>query len=505
MPRILSLLCCAATLAHSEPSASQQKSLDAMFAVFEKPGDRLTARELMKYALEGAVAGAPPEKIGRALQLLREQQELRPGNVNFGNFRWYRGQPEVIDRNAVQFVCQNAMVLAPGHPDKLTAGNDKALRVLMKDAAQGCLKQTVKPGYTNIFLMKAANLVLLGQYLDSPGLTEQGRANLREWFEWTKTNGITEYNSTTYTGIDMDCAAQLLRLAKDPRDRETGRAILQLLWIEVAANWFEPAKRLGGSHSRDYNYLAGIGAADVQLAANGWIPAGKPEALGAETAGHVWISPKEWSDSIRNTVPREVIQRWLSGPGGLATHWITADYSIGTSGTGKAYDDKVFAVQFAGARSDPMAYFLMESRNDPYGVSKEPDSNGHGKTLHLRPALATVQFKDRVLLLAADDTEKPKHLRPVPELKGLWSHLVFPSDAVVCHADGSPLAAGNIPVDKAVFLRKGRVTLALRFIDARKEWDNSTHLPITLSSMAAHIKPHASPSNTVSARTLAWA
>ena len=157
-----------------------------------------------------------------------------------------------------------------------------------------------------------------------------------------------------------------------------------------------------------------------------------------------------------------------------------SNYSIGTCGTGKAFDDKVFAVHFAGGRRAPMAYFVMESRNDPYGVSKEPDSNGHAKTLHLRPALATVQNKDRVLLLAADDSEKPKHLRPVPELKGLWSHLVFPADATVCYADLSPVVVGNVHGDKAVFLRKGKVTLAVRFIAARKEWSANRCLPVTL-------------------------
>ncbi len=480
MHRAFLLFCLAALPVLAQPTASQQKSLDGMFAGLEKAGDRLSARDLMKYTLEASVAGDSSARVGQALKQLREQQELRADNPNFGNFRWYRGQPEVRDRNAVEFVCQNAMMLALGYPGKLPAEHEQAFRILMKDAAHGCLKQSVKPSYTNIFLMKAANLVLLGQYLDDQALVGQGRANLREWFEWTKVNGITEYNSTTYTGIDMDCAAQLARLATDPRDQQSGTAILRLLWTEVAANWFDPAKRLGGSHSRDYDYLHGLGATDIQLAANGWIGAAKPETLTAETSGRVWIAPKEWSDTLRNTVPREVIQRWMSGPGDLATHWITHDYSIGTCGTSKAFDDKVFAVHFAGDRRAPMAYFVMESRNDPYGISKEPDSNGHAKTLHLRPALATVQNKDRVLLLAADNTEKPKHPRPVPELQGLWSHLVFPADATVCYADLSPVAVGNIPGDKAVFLRKGTVTLAVRFIAARKEWSANQRLPVTL-------------------------
>lgn len=466
--------------AGAEPTPDQAKSLHGMFVRIEKADDRLGARELMKYILEAAVAGDRQENIGRAIRTLREQQELRAGNPTFGNFRWYRGQPEVKDRNAVQFVCQNALVLSLGHPGRLNADNETAFRAMMRDAAVGAQEQKVLPSYTNIFLMKASNLVLLGQYLKQPELSERGRANLREWFAYTKLNGVTEYNSTTYTGVDMDCAIQLVRLSAEPRDQDLGRAILQILWTEVAANWFEPGQRLGGSHSRDYNYLLGIGSLDAQLASNGWLPAGKPDVLAAESASRDWKAPKEWTDAVRATVPRAVIQRWGQGLGQTATNWVTKEYCIGTCGASKAYDDKVFAMQFTADRRTPMVYYVMDGRNDPYGVSKEPDSNGHSKTLHLRPTLGSVQNKDRVLLMAADDTERPKHLRPVPELRGLWSHWVFPSDATVCFADGSIAPSGPIPPEKIVLIRRNGVVLALRILEARKAWADGTRLVVNL-------------------------
>ncbi len=464
MPFRLSALlpCLLAAGLLAAPTKEQQRSLDGAFAHIAQAGERLGARDLARYALEATVAGEAPAKVAQALATLRSQQELRKENPNFGNFRWYRGQPEVKDKNAVQFVCQNLLVLGLAHGDKLDAANAAALKALLTDAAQGSLQQRVRPDYTNIFLMKACNLVLLGQYLGDEKLMTQGRANLREFLTYTLTNGITEYNSTTYTGIDMECAMQLVKLARDPKDQETGRTLLRLFWTEVAVNWFEPAQRLGGSHSRDYNFLQGIGATDNQLATNGWLPAAKPGPLGAEAASRTWLAPKAWTETLRATLPREVVQRWGQGPGMTATHWVTKDFSIGTCGTSKAYDDKAFAVQFPGDRRSTMVYFVMESRNDPYGVNKEPDSNGHNKALHLRPSLVTVQNKGRALLLAADDTEKPKHLRPMPELKGLWSHLVFPSEAKVCDRAGRELTPGALPTHGIVFLRKGPATLALK-------------------------------------------
>ena len=466
-----------ASLLGAAPTKEQQRSLDGSFASIAQAGDRLAARDLARYALEATVAGEAPAKVAQALATLRSQQELRKENPNFGNFRWYRGQPEVKDKNAVQFVCQNLLVLGLAHGDKLDAANAAALQALLTDAAQGSLQQRVRPDYTNIFLMKACNLVLLGQYLGDEKLTAQGRANLREFLTYTLTNGITEYNSTTYTGIDMECAIQLVKLARDPKDQETGRTLLRLFWTEVAVHWFEPCRRLGGSHSRDYNFLQGIGATDNQLAANGWIPAAKRETLGAEAASRTWLAPKAWTETLRATLPREIVQRWGQGPGMTATHWVTKDFSLGTCGTSKAYDDKVFAVQFPGDRRSTMVYFAMESRNDPYGVNKEPDSNGHNKALHLRPSLVTVQNQGRALLLAADDTEKPKHLRPVPELKGLWSHVVFPSDAKVCDRDGRDLTPGALPAHGIVFLRQGPATLALQLIAGQPTADAPPKAP----------------------------
>lgn len=466
-----------ASLLGAAPTKEQQRSLDGSFASIAQAGDRLAARDLARYALEATVAGEAPAKVAQALATLRSQQELRKENPNFGNFRWYRGQPEVKDKNAVQFVCQNLLVLGLAHGDKLDAANAAALQALLTDAAQGSLQQRVRPDYTNIFLMKACNLVLLGQHLGDEKLTAQGRANLREFLTYTLTNGITEYNSTTYTGIDMECAIQLVKLARDPKDQETGRTLLRLFWTEVAVHWFEPCRRLGGSHSRDYNFLQGIGATDNQLAANGWIPAAKRETLGAEAASRTWLAPKAWTETLRATLPREIVQRWGQGPGMTATHWVTKDFSLGTCGTSKAYDDKVFAVQFPGDRRSTMVYFAMESRNDPYGVNKEPDSNGHNKALHLRPSLVTVQNQGRALLLAADDTEKPKHLRPVPELKGLWSHVVFPSDAKVCDRDGRDLTPGALPAHGIVFLRQGPATLALQLIAGQPTADAPPKAP----------------------------
>lgn len=458
--------------AHAAPNKAQQARLDRQFAAIESAGERLTARGIADYVADAAALGGDPDKVKLALERLRSQQELRPGHALYGNFRWYRGQPEVIDRNAVQFVVQTSMMLAHAHPRALGA-NEPAFRQLMADAAKGCHAQRVRPGYTNIFLMKATNLVLLGQYLGEGERTEQGRALLREWLAHVRREGIVEYNSPTYTGVDLDCGVLLRRFARDPADRALAEAVLRCVWTDAAANWFEPARRLGGSRSRDYDYLRGIGAPfDFHASAAGWLEPLQPDRLGPRDHPRAWAPPRKWTEPIRSQVPREVVQRWGTGIGQQAVHWQTPLYSVGSSGAGKAFDDKVLAVQFGGSRLDPMLYLVMESQLDPYGLTKTPDSNGHGKSLHLRPLIGCVQDKDKVLLVAADDTGKPRHLRPFPELKGLWTHLVFPAAARLVDAAGAVMPEGAaLPPGACAFVRKDGVTVGIRLLACADGWD----------------------------------
>ncbi len=474
-PRVLTaLLLLLAPPADAAPGKAEQARLDRQLAAIEAAGDRLAARSLADYVADAAALGGDPAAIAKVLELLRTQQELRPGHPLYGNFRWYRGQPEVLDRNAVQFVTLSSMLLAHAHPGSL-GPNEPAFRRLMADAARGCAAQRVRPGYTNIFLMKATNLVLLGQYLGEPAWSEQGRSLLREWLAHVRREGIAEYNSPTYTGVDLDCGALLRRFAREAGDRELAEAVLRCIWTDAAANWFEPARKLGGSRSRDYDYLRGIGGPfDFQAAAAGWLEPPRPDRLGPRDGPRIWAPPAAWTEPIRSQTPREVVQRWGAGLGMQAVHWQTPSYSVGSSGAGKAFDDKVLAVTFAGNRLDPMLYLVMESQSDPYGISKAPDSNGHGKSLHLRPLIGCAQSRDRVLIAAAEDTSRPKHLRPFPELKGLWTHLVFPSASQLVDASGKVLAEGSaLAPGSCVFVRKGAVTVGIRALVGANGWDEA--------------------------------
>lgn len=468
------LLLLGASGAMAAPGRAEQARLDRQFAAIEAAGDRLSVRALTDHLADAAALGDDPARVARTLGMLRAQQELRPGNPLYGNFRWYRGQPEVVDRNAVQFAVQTSMLLAHAHPGAL-GPNEPAFRRVMSDAAHGCSSQRVRAGYTNIHLMKATNLVLLGQYLGDPALAEKGRSLLREWLAHVRREGIAEYNSPSYTGVDLDCGVLLRRFAREPGDRALAEAVLRCIWTDAAANWFEPARKLGGSRSRDYDYLRGIGGpVDFHAAAAGWLESLRPERLGPRDHPRIWAPPSGWTEPIRSQLPREVVQRWGLGLGEQAVHWQTPAYSVGSSGTGKAFDDKVLAVTFAGDRLGPMLILVMESQSDPYGQTKAPDSNGHGKSLHLRPLVGSAQRRDRVLLVAAEDTGRPRHPRPFPELRGLWTHLVFPSAGSLVGVNGETLEEGAaLKPGACVFLRKEGVAVGIRLILGANGWEGA--------------------------------
>jgi len=81
LPTLLAWL--TASLLLAAPTKEQQRALDGAFAGIVKGGDRLGARDLARYALEATAAGEAPAKVAQALELLRTQQELRPGACGF--------------------------------------------------------------------------------------------------------------------------------------------------------------------------------------------------------------------------------------------------------------------------------------------------------------------------------------------------------------------------------------------------------------------------------------
>ena len=465
---LLTLTCtCGATFAAAGPPAEAVRRLDRAYRSIETPRPGTSCRAMFNFALEAAAVGYRGERIARALELAEQMQDRDPNSRTFGNLRWYWRAEKPEDLNAVEFCMQKGILVWMLHKDRLNAEGVERLERLIRFGVEGIRRHRVREGYTNIFLMKAWNCLAIGESTSRPALARLGREMLDRWLLHTWEGGITEYLSPTYYGVDIESLGLIARHAKDATARAGATAALELFFRDIAANWFAPCRRLGGAHSRDYDFLTGHGYLDRTLASAGWFPDEKARAPTAFEALCRWPAAKSYKPDRRLDV-RRVHQRWGPGPGQTASHYVGRSFSIGSAGANYGPMDKVLTINFAGGPAMPMASFLMDARGDPYGTKRIPAGGGHSKTFHLQPFVASVQHGPEVLLLASADPAGKTFQRRAPDPTCLLSHLVVPS-AVTLWRGGpvnlriAPAGQPTIPPGRPIFLRYKDVAVGIRF------------------------------------------
>jgi hypothetical protein len=469
---LLTALVAAAIPASAADAPGENKQLEAAWRPIAQRDPRLGSHTLFAYAFNCAAADRFPERVEAALTLAASMQDRNPSSPTYGNFRWHWADERAEDLNAVQFCMQRATLLWRLHRDRLTPKARQELERTLRLAVEGIRRHPVREGYTNIYLMKTGNLLALADCLKDRRLAADGASALRSWWDYTRTNGITEYMSPTYLGIDLDSLGLIACFASDPGSRDIAHSGIRLLWTDIAANWFEPAQRLGGARSRDYDYLTGRGYLHSHLLAARWstetgsFPLDVPARLGA------WRPPAGIKQRFTALLPRTVIRRWGPKPEQTAVHYVGRHFTIGSAGAGFGPEDKVFVVNFPGGRASVNGILVMDGRGDPYGVKREVTGGGHLKSHHLRPFVAGVQRGPEVLLVASDAAPvMVSGIRKTPT-RCLLSHFVFPAEAEVWIGDKkmsppAPGASTTVPENATVFLRVQDVALALRFVFTR--------------------------------------
>jgi len=462
---LLSLSTCVSLLAADE-KAEAAKLLDKRWAGIVELKPRLGVRDLLAFALEAVANDYHPEHVERAFELATQMQDRDAKNRTYGNFKWYWGDAKPDDLNAAEFCMQQGVLVWMFYRDKLTPGAKNLLAELMRFGAEGVKLRGVKPGYTNIFLMHIWNLCALGEATGNPELAEEGRRAFDEWLSFTWKNGISEYVSTTYYGVDLDCLGLLARHIKNEQIRKKAGAALRLFWTDIAANWFEPAQRLGGAHSRDYDYLTGHGYLDTHLRLAGWLP---DATHGVFIDLFKWIPPPQIRAQFDALLPRVICQHFGEKPWETATHYLGRKISLGSAGCCKGPEDKAFTINLAGGPKMVMCNFVMDGRKDPYGVNKSVTGGGHMKSHHLTPFVASVQRGPEALFLASDNAKSRKEGSVEWQMVAQMSHLVLPSEVPVWIKDQpAPVPEADKerelrPTDP-VFLRYGDAAAGLRYL-----------------------------------------
>lgn len=411
-----------------------------------------STRDLAQFALQNA--STHPQRALLALRRLRQAQDLNPQSPTFGNFPWYVGQSQPDDLNAGEFIQYKLIKLSLSKTSKLQKDGRDLLRQLIIDTNSGIERHDVKVSYTNICLAKIFNLIVGGETLGRADIAAKGRELFSKWIEYTRKNGIHEYLSPTYNGVDLDRLRALEQYTKDRAVKTKAHSAKNFLLCQLNANWFPKSNRLAGAHSRDYDDFL---------------------------TGHAWLDGEISNDKKTESrgalkLPRLVWQRWGESPWEYCQNYVTQNYSISSSGASYGATDKPLAINFSGGPSQPIMTFFIDGRSDPYGLRPHViGRSGHKGVDHLVPFIVSAQANSTVLFSATYDSlcisDLLAHCQRtgIPQKEALPQNIIstfiIPSDVEVWDSlkqiHGSRTRT-NIP--STVFLRYKDVGMVLKIL-----------------------------------------
>jgi hypothetical protein len=489
----LALSCCYTATAADASAARQQAAIqeaaqrgDALWRQIAtaEPRPISGGRQLLGYALALCEARVHPERLERLLALVRQMQDRDPRSKTWGNLRWCWRDAAVTDTNAVEFCMQDALLMQIRHGDWLPPAAKKELADLIRLGVEGCLRHRVPTDYTNIAILNAGNLIVLGERLARGDAAREGYRRLDAICLRTAAFGVHEFCSPTYYGTDLNGLLFIHSYAQRVRERRQAAALLQLFWTDIAANWFPAAGRLSGCHSRSYDYLHGLGGLDWHLWIHGWLESQSPgSAERREPWTGEWSPPRPLVEMGRQ-FPRSVRQHWGMLPAETRSHTLYRDISLSCCGSGYGSQDSTLVVDLPGDRSLPRCYFIADGRDDPYGKKTiETGSARHPKALHMQPfwagaqrsgdALGLVIYRGRDLT-AAEVFHVQSHfvLRRTADIWLGGKRLTMPAVGVTSVAhDGNratkvtptaKTAQVPIPTGSGLVLRYGSAAVAVR-------------------------------------------
>lgn len=458
--------------------ADRQESLWREIAQGDPP-PTTGSRVLFAYALALCESGRHPDRLARLFDLAERMQERDPASDAYGNLWWTWRHGQVTDRNAVEFCGQDALAIRLRHAGFVPAAALAKLDAMLKLMAEGCRRHRVPVNYTNIAVLNAANLIVLGEMLEDRSLLDEGLLRLNGICLWTWQFGTAEYVSPTYYAPDLNGLMSIRQFARSEKAQAHAAALFELLWTDIALNWFAPGERLAGAHSRSYDYLRGLGPVDGHAILQGWLAPGDTDGFELlHTAMYDFRAPerlRRWNQQM----PRVVRQRWGINYSESRTHAIYLDITLSTSGAGypAARQDMPLTVDLSGSRRLPRCYFIADGRQDPYGTWRYPTGGaaGHMKALHLTPFWAAAQADRDALAVAV---YRRKDLSD-DETFNVQSHFVFrkPSDGLWVGPSRIDLPPGvpdqpstaAVEIDQTVIARWGTAAVALRVVSANRQ------------------------------------
>ena len=277
-------------------------------------------------------------------------------------------------------------------------------------------KRNPAVSYTNMELMNTVNLLLFGQIVTDDTASNVGKQALQQWIDYTKSNGIAEYNSPTYDGVSLDSLLMGLLYSTDVSVRTSLKGGLDTFWTSLEANFFSGREDLAGAHSRDYDFLEGDGGIFYYLwlegLKNSRINTGDTVDIGEVFALENGLAAGGYHPDL-TALP--ALPKWIvnSNPTVLnsdRTNFVTSDFALASASANYGPQDKLINLELTSTKDVfPAITIVPDIFDAPYGEVEIPDGSGHLKPTHLTLNPASVQKESMLLTLL--DWIRPKRER----------------------------------------------------------------------------------------------
>lgn len=457
-----------------------------------QPDATSTVRDLGNTALFLCLTQGDKAKIEQLLRTEFGAQEMDQSSPCFGQLPWQVRRSGIVDLNAMEFGCQPIGPLLTGYGNNLSPELKQWLRPHIDAVLLAMRKHKVPVTYTNIYLMRAVDFILLGATINDQQAVSEGIEWLDSWIAYTKQGGIHEFDSPTYYACDLNSLLMGYLFAPDKVTASKFKVILDYFWQDLSANYFPPTQKLAGAHSRDYDFLRGTGGIDVFLYLEGLretsplekVDMEKVYALLNETTPQGYHASSRFLD-LAKVMPREVQSRWGEYPSNDRVNYVCRDFSL-SSANGGAYgpQDKLIAMQFASKKDLPTVCVVPDVFDNPYGKVRQKDKSGHEKPRHEPYSPTVIQSKGTLLALLDIDAG------PAKNAESLATNILLPTraDLIVCDdVRFQPRSANvtDISSHPTIGVLEGQTGLAVRIFRADGPGGRAR---ITLSAEPAGLK-----------------
>jgi len=152
------------------------------------PNPQPSVRQLTSCALGWLELGEAPDRAEKLVRHAFGLQDMDTASPSYGTVPWQQGHPEIKDPNAIEFTMQPVSVILLRHGGKLSESFKRDAPPHVRAAIAAIRRHNVPLKYSNIYLMKLANLLLLGQAIGDGDAVAEGKANFETWLASTRTN-----------------------------------------------------------------------------------------------------------------------------------------------------------------------------------------------------------------------------------------------------------------------------------------------------------------------------